>query len=342
MYYWITMGKNRRLNQNCCGCWRWSFCRCKTSCRSQKGEQTLLRRFERILHRSDRNASWKFYRTSFLKTFPGYLWIFPMPGGIANVGVGMLSESVAKKKNQSQNRTSKSSSIQSGIEKSISNARTNQRTERLGTALGSRKENCLAIIFFARWWCRFTHWSLYGEGIGNALTSGMVAAGQNKSNSLDTNQFDAKSMSAYDSNIYSVLWDELKLSHNAKTDKLLMAFNFVVNKASKSKTLRDTITCMFEDLDMRDKLRSPGFYFKLLWTDKCDMKKFIFLLYDHVLFSKILDAQILKRKINQYKNGRQEGLWIMYSDSANQNKESRGHYVNGKKKKENGNIIWEW
>lgn len=51
-----------------------------------------------------------------------------------------------------------------------------------------------------------------------------------------------------------------------------------------------------------------------------------------MLFSKILDAQILKRKINQYKNGRQEGLWIMYSDSANQNKESRGHYVNGKEK----------
>ncbi|HNQ00535.1 MAG TPA: geranylgeranyl reductase, partial [Bacteroidia bacterium] len=68
-----------------------------------------------------------------------------------------------------------------------------------------------------------------------------------------------------DSNIYSALWDELKLSHTMqKLTNYSWLFNFVVNKASKSKTLRDTITCMFEDLDMRDKLRSPGFYFNLL------------------------------------------------------------------------------
>ena len=44
-------------------------------------------------------------------------------------------------------------------------------------------------------------------------------------------------------------------------------FNFVVNKAHKNKALRETISCMFEDLDLRAKLRNPLFYFKLLLND---------------------------------------------------------------------------
>jgi hypothetical protein len=41
-------------------------------------------------------------------------------------------------------------------------------------------------------------------------------------------------------------------------------FNFVVRKANSNKVLRETISCMFEDLDMRAKLSSPLFYLKLL------------------------------------------------------------------------------
>jgi hypothetical protein len=44
-------------------------------------------------------------------------------------------------------------------------------------------------------------------------------------------------------------------------------FNFVVNKAHKNKALRETISCMFEDLDLRAKLRNPLFYIKLLIND---------------------------------------------------------------------------
>jgi flavin-dependent dehydrogenase len=32
------------------------------------------------------------------KMLPGYFWIFPLPNGEANVGVGLLSDMVRKKK----------------------------------------------------------------------------------------------------------------------------------------------------------------------------------------------------------------------------------------------------
>ncbi|HNQ00534.1 MAG TPA: hypothetical protein PKK99_15840 [Bacteroidia bacterium] len=62
------------------------------------------------------------------------------------------------------------------------------------------------------------------------------------------------------------------------------------------------------------------------------MKKLVFFFCSFVLLSTMMDAQILKRKINQYKNGKPQGLWIMYSDSVNSKIESRGRYVNGKEK----------
>ena len=45
-------------------------------------------------------------------------------------------------------------------------------------------------------------------------------------------------------------------------------FNFVVRKANRNKVLRETIMVMFEDIDIRDQLRKPSFYFKLLFSGK--------------------------------------------------------------------------
>ena len=106
-----------------------------------------------------------------------------------------------------------------------------------------------------------------GEGIGNAMYSGMMAANFIPE-AIKQNRFDAEFLKTYDDAFYSRHWDELKLSHTMqKLCKYPRLFNFVVNKANKNKTLRDTISCMFEDLDLRAKLRDPLFYFKLLMND---------------------------------------------------------------------------
>jgi menaquinone-9 beta-reductase len=74
-------------------------------------------------------------------------------------------------------------------------------------------------------------------------------------------------MRAYDEAAYARLWEELKLGH--RMQKLVnypWLFNLVVNKAQKNKTLRETISCMFDDLDLRERLKNPLFYFKLLFS----------------------------------------------------------------------------
>jgi flavin-dependent dehydrogenase len=104
-----------------------------------------------------------------------------------------------------------------------------------------------------------------GEGIGNAMTSGMLAA-EAVQECITQNDFSAKATAKYHSMVYSKLGSELKISY--KMQQLINVpwlFNLVVNRATKNKTLSETISCMFEDLNMRDKLRQKSFYFRLLF-----------------------------------------------------------------------------
>ena len=41
-------------------------------------------------------------------------------------------------------------------------------------------------------------------------------------------------------------------------------FDFVVDRANKNPALADTISCMFTDIDLRERLKKPGFYMELV------------------------------------------------------------------------------
>ena len=65
--------------------------------------------------------------------------------------------------------------------------------------------------------------------------------------------------------MYNRLWQELRLSRAMQ--RLLdypWLFNFIANRAANNPTLAETISNMFLDLDLRERLRQPSFYLKLL------------------------------------------------------------------------------
>ena len=106
-----------------------------------------------------------------------------------------------------------------------------------------------------------------GEGIGNALYSGMLAAAAIK-HAIEENNFSAPFLkTAYDNVVYKRLGDEFKVSATLqRLCKYPWLFNFVVNKASKSQSLRDTISSMFTNMDLREQLSKPSFYLKILFN----------------------------------------------------------------------------
>jgi geranylgeranyl reductase family protein len=198
------------------------------------------------------------------EVLPGYLWIFPLPNGLANVGVGMLSASVSKKKVDLKKAMQKAIEENPTIKHRFKNAKLNGKIQGWGLPLGTKKRRLSGDHFLLTGDAGSLIDPFTGEGIGSAIISG-VQAGEMAVKAFEQNRYDAAFLESYDVAVYKKLWEELKLSHTLlKLCKFPWLFNFIVNKAAKSKTLRDTISCMFVDLELRAKFRDPMFYLKLL------------------------------------------------------------------------------
>lgn len=207
-----------------------------------------------------------FIELHFIKNvLPGYVWIFPLPNGGANVGVGMLSSVISKKKIDLKKILHEVLHTHPVLKERFKSAQPTDRVRGWGLPLGSKKrkisgDNYLLTGDAAALIDPFT-----GEGIGNAMESGRIAANV-ISAALQTNRFDADFLSQYDLAVYDKIWDELKLSHTMqKLTRYDWLFNFVVNKAARNPLLQETITGMFENLELRSRLKRPGFYFQLLF-----------------------------------------------------------------------------
>jgi geranylgeranyl reductase family protein len=208
-----------------------------------------------------------FIELHFLKDFlPGYFWIFPLPNGYANIGVGMRADVVSKRKLNLKKEFEKIIATHPAIASRFSAAEQMGEVKLYGLPLGSKKrplsgDNYMLIGDAAMLIDPFT-----GEGIGNAMMSGMYAALQAKQ-CLDKNDFSKKVLKAYDETVYKRLWSELLLSYRMQQlVNFPSLFNFVVRKANSNITLKETISAMFEDIDLRARLKDPKFYFKLLFS----------------------------------------------------------------------------
>jgi menaquinone-9 beta-reductase len=201
----------------------------------------------------------------FLNEFlPGYFWIFPLPNGEANVGVGIRSDVVKKKKIHLKNAMKDMIENHPAMKHRFDGAELIDDMKGFGLPLGSKRrnisgDNYLLVGDAASLIDPFT-----GEGISNAMISGMKAAETVEKNSNDL-KFDASSLKIYDESVYRRLSSELKLSTRLlNMVKYPWLFNFIARKANKNKALREMMCCMFESVDLRKNLKNPMFYLRLL------------------------------------------------------------------------------
>jgi flavin-dependent dehydrogenase len=208
-----------------------------------------------------------FVEMHFLKEFiPGYFWIFPLPDGSANVGAGMRSDTVSKKRVNLRQQMLKIIETTPQLRERFAGATLEDGIQGFGLPMGSKKRRISGdgylLLGDAMWLVDpFT-----GEGIGNAMVSAKYAS-ELAVRSLAANDTSASFLKQYNAAIYNLLWSELKLS--SRLQSLLhypWLFNMIVNKASRNRAIRESISLMYEDVDLRKKLKQPGFYLKLLFT----------------------------------------------------------------------------
>ena len=201
------------------------------------------------------------------EVLPGYFWIFPLPNGMANVGVGILSETIRKKKINLRERMLDAIKNNPNISPRFKDTELKGKIQGWGLPMGMVQQPVSGDNFLLTGDAASLIDPFSGEGIGNALYSGMLAAAA-ITEALEKDKFDKEFLKQqYDDVLYKRLGDELKLGTTMqKLCRYPWLFNLVVNKAEKSPSLSKTISCMFTDLDLRDQLRKPSFYFNILFN----------------------------------------------------------------------------
>lgn len=201
------------------------------------------------------------------ESLPGYFWIFPMAGGLANVGIGMDSTAIRHKKINLTSLMLQVIQENKLIKDRFKNARLTGKITGWGLPMSNGKgrisgEGFMLVGDAASLIDPFT-----GEGIGNALFSGMMAA-EAARKALENQRFDAGFLNEnYDGPLYKRIGRELKLSDTMqRMVRYPWLFNFIFNKAHKSPTLQHTISNMLADLDLREELKKPSFYLKILFN----------------------------------------------------------------------------
>jgi geranylgeranyl reductase family protein len=196
---------------------------------------------------------------------PGYFWIFPLADGWANVGLGMLSKDISRLKVNLKSKLQEIVQHHPTIAPRFTGAQQEGKTLGFGLPLGSKKrplsdERMMLTGDAASLIDPFT-----GEGIGNAMLSGKIAA-ETAMQAFAAQRFDAAFFQAYDQAVWKKTWSELRLSHQMqKLVNYPWLFNFVVRKANRNPSIQTMLTMMFENLDIRQELRKPSFYWRLVW-----------------------------------------------------------------------------
>jgi len=208
----------------------------------------------------------RFIELHFLKELiPGYFWIFPLPNGEANVGLGMRTD-VIKRRGVNLRAT-----LQAIIEENphvaprFRGAELIGRVQGYGLPLGSKTRVLSGDHYLLVGDAGHLIDPLTGEGIGNAFYSGFIAA-ELAETCFATGDFSAEALFAYDVRVRRVLGSEMKLSYRLQqAGKSPLLLNAIANIINGNQFLMDYLSGIYTDFHLREQLVKPWFWVKMWW-----------------------------------------------------------------------------
>ncbi|MEO7537232.1 MAG: geranylgeranyl reductase family protein [Ferruginibacter sp.] len=202
----------------------------------------------------------------FKSTLPCYLWVFPLAENKANVGIGMLSSIVSKKKLNLKEILQDLLKTHPHLKARFENAKPLETIKGYGLPLGSKKRNISGERFLLTGDAAALIDPFTGEGIANALRSGRVAAAHSIA-CFEQRNFSAAFNKQYDKEIYHRMWKEFKISSTLqRLVSYPRLFNFVIRKARQSKYMQKVLIDALANIEKKKKiLLRPAFYFRMLF-----------------------------------------------------------------------------
>ncbi|MBI3587781.1 NAD(P)/FAD-dependent oxidoreductase [Candidatus Micrarchaeota archaeon] len=203
----------------------------------------------------------------FNELLPGYFWIFPLENGMANIGAGMIMRDMQRKKISLKDAMFRAIESNPLVKERFKDAKMVPNTLKgWNLPFGSK-----------HWKAHGNGWVLIGdaaslvdpftgEGIGNALVSGKLAASA-INEACSRNDFTESQLSGYEKVMRAEFDPELQTSYKLQkrgTNKFLL--NLFMHKAASNAEFRDMIAGTLTDTSSRKRYVSPLFYLKVLLT----------------------------------------------------------------------------
>lgn len=143
---------------------------------------------------------------------PSYLWIFPLPDNKANVGFGMLSSEIIKRNINLKKMFYDFIEANPDLAARFKDASQISSLDGFGLPIGSRRVTVSGNRYMLVGDAASLIDPITGDGIGNAMLSGKLAAEQ-ALKCFEANDFSDLYMSQYEKVLYNTLGSELKLHH---------------------------------------------------------------------------------------------------------------------------------
>jgi menaquinone-9 beta-reductase len=194
---------------------------------------------------------------------PGYFWIFPLPNGQANVGLGMRSDILSRRKLNLRQLLLELIEEHPVLRERFRDAELIGEIKGFGLPLGSRQRPISGPHFMLVGDAGHLVDPLTGEGIGNAFYSGFIAAEQAQQ-CLIARNFSAAFLKSYDQRVARVLGSEMRLSY--RLQKMLMypwLVNILARLISDNRRLLELLSGMYNDFSLREQLAKPWFWLKM-------------------------------------------------------------------------------
>ena len=194
---------------------------------------------------------------------PGYFWIFPVGGGLANVGIGSL-RAVVKRRGLRLPEAMERVVARPPFAARFAGARALEPARGWSLPVGSKRRPCSGAGFMLLGDAAGLIDPFTGEGIGNALFAAKLAV-EVAVEALAAGDTGASRLASYERRVWQVLGDELatseRIRHLAAHRTVL---KLVIHKAARSAAVQDLIGGMIANSLPRETLTSPLFYLKLL------------------------------------------------------------------------------
>ncbi len=197
---------------------------------------------------------------------PGYFWIFPLPGNKVNVGIGILTGVIRKKKINLKKEFEKIIATHPVIKERFAEAIPLEDVKGYGLPLGSVKRPISGDRFLLLGDAAALIEPFTGEGIANAIRSGRIAAAHVQQSILK-NRFDEKFNAAYDREIHRKMLHEFRFGRTMqKLFRYPGLINYIVKKGNTNKSVQLLLSATLNNVNMKKIVFNPSFYLRLFFS----------------------------------------------------------------------------